>query len=212
MEKEIVIFANSIKRIKERRGRCVAGKDIITKEWIRPVKSNEIPLMEEDTICNNDYELVKPLQIVKIDFLKPLPLVNQPENYLISSKKWTRSGSINRNDINNYLDKPDNLWMYSEKNDRVDYNLIKEKKIQITQSLYLIAVEKIHIYWSEWGQRRGKFEYNNIEYDLAITDPNFEEYKEQTLEDKFLCISLGRKYSYNDLPPYACYKIITSII
>ena len=212
MKKTIIIFANSVKRHQH----CVAGKDISTKEWIRPVSntSEEKELTNQQCTCENFQEPVKLLQQIEIDFLQHDPLKNQPENYLISDKKWVLSvsSSINRDNVCSYLDKPDNLWIDGEnQNDRVTYNLIESKKIQITQSLYLIAVDKIHIYWkdrTQWNQnpqRRGKFAYNNIEYDLAITDPNFEQYEEQDLINKFLCISLSGQFNG------FCYKIIASI-
>lgn len=209
MQKTIIIFANSVKRHQH----CVAGKDILTKEWIRPVStSEEKELTNQQCTCDNLQEPVKLLQQINIDFLKHDPLENQPENYLISNIKWLLSGSINRDDVCKYLDKPNNLWIDGEnQNDRVVYSHIETKKIQITQSLYLIAVEKIHIYWkdrSQWNQnlqRRGKFKYNNVEYDLAITDPNFEKYEEQDLLNKFLCISLSGQFNG------FCYKIIASI-
>lgn len=37
-------------------------------------------------------------------------------------------------------------------------------------------------------QRRGRFIYNKIEYDLALTDPNFTNLIEENLKDKYLCI------------------------
>lgn len=209
MEKTIIIFANSVKRNQH----CVAGKDIFTEKWIRPVSTSEKKeLTAQQCTCENSQEQVKLLQQINIDFLQHDPLENQPENYLISDKKWSLSGSINREDIKNYLDEPDNLWIDDEnQNDRVAYSLIETKKTQITQSLYLIAIEKIHIYWkdrSQWErkpQRRGKFKYNDVEYDLAITDPNFENYEKQDLLNKYLCISLGGQFNG------FCYKIIASI-
>lgn len=209
MQKTIIIFANSVKRHQH----CVAGKDILTKEWIRPVStSEEKELTNQQCTCDNFQEPVRLLQQINIDFLKHDPLENQPENYLISDIKWSQSGFINRDDVNDYLDEPDSLWLDDEnQNDRVAYNRIETKKLQISQSLYLIAVEKIHIYWrdrSQWNQnpqRRGKFIYNKVEYDLAITDPNFETYEEQDLSYKYLCISLSGQFNG------FCYKIIASI-
>lgn len=209
MKKEIIIFANSVKKHQY----CVAGKDIHTKEWIRPVsEAEEKEITTDQCTCDNSQEPVKLLQVININLSKHDPLENQPENYLISDKKWSLSSSINREDAESYLDKPLDLWLDGKsQNDRVEYNLIKSNEIQITQSLYLIEVKEIHIYWkdrSQWDQnpqRRGMFEYNNIKYDLAITDPNFEQYEEQDLFNKFICISLSGQFNGS------CYKIIASI-
>lgn len=209
MQKTIIVFANSVKKHQH----CVAGKDILTKEWIRPVsKLKENELTSQQCICDGHQEPVKLLQQINIDLIKHDPLVNQPENYLISDKKWLLHKSISRDSVYNYLDCPDNLWINnSDKNDRVDYSLIQSKNIIITQSLYLIEVEKIYIYWKDRfeinqnPQRRAKFKYNNIEYNLALTDPNFENYTSQYLYKKFLCISLSGEFNG------FCYKIIASI-
>lgn len=210
MEKTIVVFANSVKLHQH----CVAGKDIFTKEWIRPVSDTTVEkeLTSKQCTCKNSNEPVKILQKINIHLLRHYPSECQPENYLISDKEWILSGSINRVNAISYLDYPDNLWLDGEnRNDKVDYRLIEAKRIQINQSLYLIIVEKIQIYWKDrqqWNkspQRRGRFKYNNVEYDLAITDPNFQDYEEQVLLKKFLCISLSGQFNG------FCYKIIASI-
>lgn len=210
MQKTIVVFANSVKKHQH----CVAGKDVLTKEWVRPVSNlEEKELTSQQCICEGYHEPVKILQQINIEFLKHDSLINQPENYLISNKKWLLLKSITRESVYDYLDHPDNLWINSRdiKNDRVDYNLIQSKKIAITQSLYLIEVEKIYIYWKDRSdieqnpQRRAKFKYNNIEYDLALTDPNFENYSSQYIYKKNLCISLSSEFKG------FCYKIIASI-
>ena len=212
MIKTIVIFANSVKHNQH----CVAGKDIITKEWIRPVgDKNGCELRDEQTKYQNPYGkfLVKPLQKIIIDFLDKAPLKQQPENYIISNNIWQQNYKIERENIKFFLDYPNNLWLDGiSYNDRVNYTLIQSENIIINQSLYLIEVEKIHIYWKnrsnfrENSQRRGFFKYNNISYDLPITDPNFKNFQEQDLENKFLCISLGEEYKGY------CYKLIASIL
>jgi len=87
-----------------------------------------------------------------------------------------------------------------------------DSPIKIEQSLYLIKVDNILIYWKDRSnlgqnpQRRGIFEYNHVTYDLSLTDPNFREFEEQDLENKFLCVSLGEKFNGY------CYKLIASIL
>lgn len=212
MERTIVVFANSVKHHQH----CVAGKDIITKEWIRPVADeNGCELKDEQTKYKNKYGeyLAKPLQKMKIKFIKHAPLINQPENYIISNEIWQQNYKIEREEIKNFLDNPSNLWIDGISSiDRVNYQLIQNKTVTINQSLYLIYVEKIHIYWKDRSylgqnpQRRGIFEYKNISYDLPLTDPNFSEFQEEDLNNKFLCISLGEEFNGY------CYKLIASIL
>jgi len=213
MEKTVIIFANSVKHHQH----CVVGKDVMTKEWIRPVSDeNGCELTHEQTKCKNPYGIfsTKILQKVKITFAKHAPLINQPENYVISNNKiWEQNYKLDQRDIINYIDNPPNLWIDNTcSNDRINYHLIQNGTIKIEQSLYLIEVENIHIYWKDrsnlrqMSQRRGIFEYHNISYDLPLTDPSFREFEEQNLKNKFLCISLGEEFNGY------CYKLIASIL
>ncbi len=146
-------------------------------------------------------------------FIEHLPLINQPENYLISDDIWEQNYNLKYENIVNYIDNPLDLWIDGvSRSDRVNYHLIKNGKIVIEQSLYLIRVDRVDIYWRDRGvigkgrQRRGVFEYNGIRYDLPITDPKFRDFKEHSLESSFLCISLGEEFDGY------CYKLIASII
>lgn len=244
MKKTLIIFANSIKH----KNSCIAGKDIETKKWIRLVgNENGCALNREDSI--------QPLQKFTIKFSKKAPLINQPENYIVSNEPWKLEGQIEREEIKKYLDNPNDLWIddslkkeieklenekpkkeknvekidleqirykikkekISKKISMVNFELIKSEDIKIDQSLYLIKINKIHIYWKDRGihskkQRRGKFAYKNLIYDLAITDPKFKDFEEKDLFDKYLCISLGEKFYNEYSDQYECYKIIAAIL
>lgn len=211
--KEIVIFANSVKK----KGHCIAGKDKEGK-WVRPVSSDIGGELSNETIqYENKGKLwnVKPLDKVEIEFSKPVPLVNQPENHLIADSKWKTKYKIEKDDISNYVDNPKNLWLKKDcENDRIDFKSIKNGDFEIVQSLYLIEVDKIKLYWKEnkkddggsKKQRRGKFKYQGTEYDLALTDPKYTDLIEKEENNKVLCISLGEEFNGY------CYKIIASVI
>lgn len=202
MNKTIVVFANSVKHHEH----CVAGKDILTKEWIRPVgDKNGCELKDEQVRYNNPYGsyLAKPLQKMKIEFTAHAPLIHQPENYVVSDKNWIQNYNIRRDEIENYLDNPDNLWLDGiSYNDRVNYSLIQSKRIIITQSLYLIKVYDIQI---DKQNRRATFTYNGVKYKLAITDPDIR-FVEIGQEFYYLVISLGENYQGN------CYKLVAAIL
>lgn len=210
MERNIIVFANSVKH----GNHCVAGKDIKTKEWIRPVSSKESEqneLKDHQCTCEGEDSPVKLLQVVKIELTDHISSTCQPENYLFSNTEWILRGYVEREKIiSSFLDKPDKLWIDGQSYmDRVNYDLIKKKEIIISQSLYLIRVYKIVLYWKDRPdknpQRRAHFEYNKMYYDFALTDPNFENFEEEELFDRILCISLGGEFNNY------CYKIIASI-
>lgn len=179
MKKTLVIFANSVKHHQH----CVAGKDISTKEWIRPVgDKNGCELKDEQTKYQNKYGkyLVKPLQKMEIEFLEQVPLKHQPENYIVSNKIWEQNYKIDREDIENFLDNPNDLWLDGVSiNDRVNYQLIQNGNIQITQSLYLIKVNGLQV---NKEHRRATFNYNGVNYSLSITDPKVQYFNKDNEE------------------------------
>ena len=85
IHKTIVVFANSRKSGEH----CVAGKCLSSGAWIRPV-SNELggALSRKQVNYANKYGqyLVKPLQKIEMAFESHAPLINQPENYIITDK------------------------------------------------------------------------------------------------------------------------------
>lgn len=215
--REIIILANSAKK----GGHCVAGKDIKTGEWIRPVSSmngGELT-REQTTLHNRNYSWgARVLDKVMINFDCHTPLSNQPENYLIDSSSWKPNFKINRENLDQYLDTPENIWMYGHKQDRVDARFFEQGLIPNHHSLYLIKVESIvyNVVLNAVGQQRvkGTFEYNEKEYTFNVTDPAYCKYKNGPLGysfteySKYLCLSLGEKYEVTG----DCFKLIASVI
>ncbi|MBL0722076.1 MAG: hypothetical protein JJV88_05795, partial [Sulfurovum sp.] len=110
MKKTLVIFANSVKHHQH----CVAGKDIFTKEWIRPVgDKNGCELKDEQTKYQNPHGkyLAKTLQKINMEFTRKATLKNQPENHIISNKIWQQNYKIEREEIESFLDYPKDIWL-----------------------------------------------------------------------------------------------------
>lgn len=215
MEKTIVIFANSVKH----NANCVAGKCITTKDWVRPVGDKEGKELTNNEVkytnIHGPQNKVKPLQKIIMKFKSKVALINQPENYLIDKKTiWKQNYNLKENDIKNYLDTPNDLWGTSEK---VLYQNIKDKKVIIKNSLYLINVDNLNLFKEKYTyegeekiKRKAKFKYKEIEYTLPVTDPSFsnllEDKEEKDFKNKNLCISLGEEFNGY------CYKIVATIL
>ena len=132
-----------------------------------------------------------------------MPLINQPENYLIDDSVWQQNYKIRETELIQYLDYPENLWGAT---DRVDYRMIQNGDIQINQSLYLIRVDDLNLYINRFEKRRASFTYSRNQYDLAVTDPNFDSLIENPGElQGILCISLGEEFEGN------CYKLVATM-
>jgi hypothetical protein len=209
IKKTIVVLAKSIKH----HAYCVAGKDISSNEWIRPVSNiNGAELSEQQCKCTNDQwkgQGKSPyhsnvLKKIEIEFLQHAPLINQPENYVISDKVWQHKYNIKANELQNYLDEPETLWGDDA---RIDYSLIENNIISIQQSLYLVKVDNLTLYKNENDKRRASFCYKGNSYDLSVTDTNFDNILKDNSQNLIgiLCISLGENYKG------FCYKIVATI-
>ncbi len=204
--KTLIIFAKSIKY----GDFCVAGKCTQTGEWVRPV-SNE----NGGAISNNHARAtnenwsrkgkspypIRLLYRVTMDFVKPVPYLHQQENWLNNPNiVWQHNYSININELNAYLDRPNDLW---GNNDRISNSIIGD----IKNSLYLIYVTNLYLYINQFDKNRARFLYNNINYDFAVTDPNFSNLinNQANYQSAILCISLGECYENNH------YKLVASI-
>ena len=202
MKKTLVILANSIKHQKH----CIAGKCIETKKWIRPVSDvSGTELSNKQATYNNKYGqyMVKPKQKIEIGFLSHVPLIHQPDNYMIDNSQWVQKYKIDDLELENYLDTPLSLWGNYNK---VGYLDIIKKNITIDQSLYLIQSKDLNLYNNIDNKRRAKFTYNDIIYDLPVTDPTFDRIiSEKKPTSGIICVSLGEEYNGN------CYKIVATI-
>lgn len=212
MKREIIIFANSLKH----KQRCVAGKCITTKEWIRPVSTyNGDAINVEDTfvlnIRKNQKWPLKLLQRAEITFSQAAPLINhQPENLVVSNHPWIDKYKIEKNEIIEYLDFPSDLWGIGNSVGYQDKN--KGCVQQILSSLYLIRVSNLKLYTNNFNEKkrpRASFSYNSINYDLAVTCLAFNDYIKtcSNYDSAILCISLGEPYSVDN----RCYKLVASI-
>ncbi len=202
VKKTIVIFANSIKHQKH----CIAGKIVGTQQWVRPVSDVQgSELSDQQCLCKNKYGEfpTKLLQKIEMTFSQHVPLINQPENHLISNQTWQQRYKIEEKDILDYLDTPEDLW---GSGDSVNYAQIENKTIKINQSLYLVKLEDLQLSKTSDNKRRAIFKYRGINYDLAVTDPNFKNYKVEEKQYHILCISLGEKFHGY------CYKIVAAIL
>lgn len=203
---KILILAVSRKN----NGYCVAGKDVNTNKWIRIVSTKDGGPLYDVQIrfldLNGDISYYPLYRIMDIQLGKHVPLIYQPENYLLSEVQW-QEADININDIN-FIDMPPTIWGENDRNDRIDEARINNGNIVITQSLYLIQGENVNLYYRNL-QRRVGFDYNGLHYDLASTVLNrrFDAIQHGRIPCRDeLTISLGEPFNGNH------YKLISGIV
>lgn len=209
--KTIICLANSYKND----GRCIAGKEILLVEgkwhvgdWVRPVSNRpkrEINQQEMTCRCST---IAKKMDAIEINFSNPDNHTYQKENQIILHPPvWEKKFILESKNLVHFLDNPLTLWS----NDNSSYNglhdrIHSENLTQKINSLLFIEPEKIKIKVSAEGiafgdpkrKVRAKFKYKDIDYWLAVTDPELKkEYLakndgEYEVNDiRYLTISLG---------------------
>ncbi|HUV79614.1 MAG TPA: hypothetical protein VMW40_02120 [Candidatus Bathyarchaeia archaeon] len=214
--KEIICLANSRKW----GGRCVAGKEDSTGEWIRPISNRVTGELRVSDIRYENRESVELLDIVEIPFEQVQPETYQPENILISNQHWWKRGEYSKDELDALCDNPSTIWTNKHpSSDRIDANYLEQNPQE--SSLLFIKVDqvKIRLLLTDYGQGikkqvRALFSYNGQHYNLVVTDPEIEEKYlrhdegDYPLEGEniYMCISLGGPYRGD------CYKLVASII
>ena len=180
--KTIVCLANSWKP----GGRCVAGREQTPDglgAWIRPVSdraSREISDYERRVERGGFTDV---LDVVEIEFIRPIPLRHQSENHLIDrSQAWKRSHRITWTEVSSMVEAlASPLWLngfssYHGSNDRIPENFL----VNYNNSLMLIKPKGLRIRvqdetrYERPNERevRAIFSAGGYTYQLAVTDPD----------------------------------------
>jgi hypothetical protein len=124
-------------------GRCIAGKEISDKKWVRPVSGGKDDGINDRQSLYPDGNSAQVLDIIEIPVLKSIPKQYQKENILIDpSEKWQKKGVFDRQELVSLLDNPPSLWhnLDSSTNGKNDRIPVSETK-GIDNSLYLIQAK-----------------------------------------------------------------------
>lgn len=141
MRKKVILLTKSLKN----GGYCVAGIDYYTGQWIRLVSGNQETKGALEK-CGVPY---KPLDIVIVDNITPMPIQYQPENYLIEEPygiegfyAWKKIGEY---DINKLVERyANNTNRYILYNNNVHF--CKEEVAGVEHSLEFVEITQVVIY------------------------------------------------------------------
>ncbi len=189
-------------------GICFAGKDVVTKKWIRPVTaSGAIPKSITQNIHLGD--------IVEINITTACPNLHQQENYYFSGNVWNKVGNYNKAQLKPFLDDPPSIWDHPG-NAGTDRVLPPDiQKYGISNSLLFISAPGANTYVDTFNKMHCKFAYKGVTYDLKITDEESGQKLSgnQILADPYLCISLaGIGWVNPHTGREECFKLIAGII
>lgn len=202
MTAKIVIFANSVKDEKH----CVAGKRS-DGSWVRLVSDPAgSALSTEQQMVTNPFKTfsASPLQIIVTKLTQHVPLLHQPENFTCEYG-WQQAYSIKSEAIPLHVDVPETIWGLGRS---VSAHAILRGEVKIEQSLYLLKVDELTLYWNDYKRPRAKFSYRGLPYDLPCTDPRFRWVETgKNPHTGHLCISLATRHTDNQH-----YKVVATIL
>ena len=213
---EIVILANS----KRPGGRCIAGIDIKTEEWIRPVEIHTQTIFKRrDERSIPEYVATKYnlLDIVKIPLSSDKPQdCYQRENCFVASWDWEIIGKMPPQKILKYCE--DATVILHSDNDRVDPRVLEELPFEQWKSLQLVRreVQFSRDNYKHYDWRASFYDGSGHLLSLKVTDPKIEERLNGCVEignDCILTISLAAPWAPpNSSQPERCYKLIAGVI
>lgn len=207
----IICLANSYKH----GGRCIAGIDLDTGAWIRPV-----PNTPEQAITPN-MRLINGNEPRILDIID-IPLENygpdngcQRENRLMLPGRWKKVGQVAARDVLRYCE-DDSLVLHNH-----DNNVAPEFFTQIPksqwQSLQLVHNSSVAFVRNPWGKWRVHLrDAARVCLDLKVTDPIVLERlrnAESISTDCILTVSLATPWKPKDSDERKlCYKMVAGVV
>ena len=205
MKKQICILTKSLKD----RDYCVAGIDITTGKWIRLVTSKDGGAFPKEILDDKHF---KELNVLEVEDKEHVPYHVQNENWLIDeSTEIKKNGSLSKQQIFNLhpIEKPD--MIFDNPKNELERNEIKK----LNHSLEMINAKELQFDTSMKGDGRHhykvKFQYNELEYNLALTDLKYrnEDFDQIRIPSATIIVSIPAiPYGENNL----YYKFVAKIL
>jgi len=207
----IICLANSYKH----GGRCIAGIDLETGEWIRPV-----PNTPEQAITPN-MRLINGNEPRVLDIIE-VPLENygpdngcQRENRLLLPGRWKKVGQVVARNMLRYCE-DDSLILHNHDNNVAPEFFSQMPKSQ-WKSLQLVHNSSVTFVRNPWGKWRAHLrDAARVSLDLKVTDPIVLEKlrnAENISRDCILTVSLATPWKPKDSEePQLCYKMVAGVV
>jgi hypothetical protein len=195
MERAIhfLCLANSYRR----GGRCVAGINLATGEWVRPVhSSNHGALPAEWTQVGHDRHELLPFEVVELILEKPVPISGQPENWLLNEpgspwklvEQW--SSEQKRSWLATNVSTSD--YLLGTPHDKVSDDVVLRHPARPSLEVIVVKDPEFRVTSRPGGtrpQHRVTISRHKATYDLPITDTRFSKIAHEAASWMF-CISL----------------------
>jgi hypothetical protein len=207
--RDIVILANS----RRHDGRCIAGKDLATGEWIRPIsifgKGRKDPEAFYDSDLNKligDPDGPKLLDCVKIGLSSACRTNCQPENYSIDGTPWQKRSQFLLYKLPTLADLGDCCFLgnHDRYGDRIPVSEVQANPLKSSLNLIKMNGKENHVYLIHQKKSDGTykhrmhFTYEEIFYNLSVTDSHYENVYHATkiddsivFDDFFMVVGVG---------------------
>ena len=193
-------------------GRCVAGIDLDTEDWVRPVPAagGGIPLRIASQI--------DVLDVVEMELDPPLLTTRfQRENRVAPNWKWKVVGKLTADDVVGLCD--DTTPIFYGDGDRVLPQQIDELPPKEWKSLQLVQPRELRFATDRWKASDWRAHFQDAvgnHYPLKVKDPTFLDNlkADETPSDSCLItVSLGGPWAPDDgSQPEQCYKLAAAVI
>ena len=205
-KRKMLCLANSRKH----GGRCVAGL-LPDGSWIRPVTATGNGSLTSAMCMLDVGRPVRALDVVRVGVERPAPRPHQPENWVITDKRWKFVDARGLSDVQDFLDGAvtDEPELLGSTTNRVTWAQIQEHPPP--SSLALIKVHRPVFDRNPYksSQQRARFEYHGVEYDLPITFefdlPRPGKQRRRSNSAWYFTISLGEPWEEQG---GNCYKLV----
>jgi len=209
----IVCLANSYKGGGKR---CIAGIDIKTGHWVRPISRGEEKAVDWN-IRKVDGAEPEILDILDIPIEDSNPNEEyQPENRFLMLGKWRKISRLDPRDLLKYCE-DDNVILHNHE-DCVLPELLSEKASSERKSLQLIHSVNVTFNPDSYDRRKWRvfFQYGTKRYlDLKLTDVVLSDRlrnDEKINPDCILTISLATPWKRDKNTPERCYKMVAGVV
>ena len=173
MIKKFVCLADSYKT----GGHCIAGIDMDSKQWIRPVNGDAEQGLNNSQIWYNTHFLPQLLDVVEIDIIKKIPNRHQKENVLFNpSLCWKKTGAMSRDCLKSLCSS--SLWSKTQSSARRTNNRISSCDMAgVSDSLRMLrlnsSIIEVSEIYNDFEEKLKKettitFNSNDIEYRIPF--------------------------------------------
>lgn len=208
----VVCVANSIRHD----GRCFAGIDMDTGEWVRPVPAKGGCGLSYSDVCVNG-QPVALLDILEIDMTTRNPGTKyQCENRVMRAKAWKQVGRLKPSALLKYCD--DSSPILHSTTDRVKPADLDAMSPDDWVSLRLVRPSKVHFARDYFKRSRWRASFADAKknyYDLKVTDPVVSgrlNHDEKVGSDCILTVSMTEPWSPDSEKAAMCWKLVAAVI